>query len=462
MADLNALIAQGAQFRQPTDPFAQYGQLQKLESARQENALNLMKMDEYKRGVQEQNALRSSIASDFDINNPAHVNAVLRASPTAGASFLEKFSQGAKERELAAKAKNEALKFNLDNSRSLLVGVNDQPSYDSWRTYSIKTMPELAQILPAQFSPETKSALLTTADDMSKKLTAAPSYQSVAAGSTLTKDGAPIYTAPAAPEKPAAPTNLAKLQTEFAALPPGDPRRADYLAAIRKETQFAPQPVTNVNVKSELAESVKRAEYNATEFNNISTTAKLAAKTLPTLETQERILDSGFKTGFGTETQKAAASVLAVLGVPEAEKYAAKAETFNAAANNAVLQKQLEQKGTQSQSDAERMQRTTAQLGNTPQGNKFIISVAKAQAKRDMQQRDFYSNWWKNNKTYEGAEDAWYAGEGGASLFERPELKAYAAKPSSAEPAVVPNRPSGPAVSPKVEALLKKYPASTR
>ena len=220
MADLNALIAQGAQFRQPTDPFAQYGQLQQLESARQANALNMMKMDEYRRGIQEQNALRSSIPSDFDINNPAHVNAVLRASPSAGASFLEKFSQGAKERELAAKAKNEALKFNLDNSRSLLVGVNDQPSYDSWRAYSIKNMPELAQILPAQFSQESKSALLTTADDISKRLTAAPSYQSVAPSHTLTKDGVPIYTAAAAPEKASAPPAMVAEYT-FAKTPEG-------------------------------------------------------------------------------------------------------------------------------------------------------------------------------------------------------------------------------------------------
>ena len=202
MADLNALIAQGAQFQAPVDPFTQYGKMQQLQQGQQANALNQMKMEEYQRGLQEQNALRSSVSSDFDINNPAHVNAVLRASPTAGAAFLEKFSQGAKERGLAEKAKNEAIKFNLDNSRSLLVGINDQPSYDAWRAYSVKTLPQLADMLPTAFSQDAKDRLMQAADDVSKKLTAAPVYENAAPGATVLRNGVPIYTAPAAVEKP--------------------------------------------------------------------------------------------------------------------------------------------------------------------------------------------------------------------------------------------------------------------
>jgi hypothetical protein len=174
MADLNALIAQGAQFAAPVDPFAQYGKMQQLQQGETANQLNRMKMQDLQRTAQDYNALRGAIPADFDINNPAHVNAVLRASPTGGAAFLEKFSQGAKERGLASKATSEALKFNLDNSRSFLVGVNDQPAYDAWRAYSVKNVPELQNILPAQFTPEAKDSLLKTADDISKRLTAAP------------------------------------------------------------------------------------------------------------------------------------------------------------------------------------------------------------------------------------------------------------------------------------------------
>ena len=38
----------------------------------------------------------------------------------------------------------------------------------------------------------------------------------------------------------------------------------------------------------------------------------------------------------------------------------------------------------------------------------------------------FYAKWFNTYKTYDGAEDAWYEGEGGESLFDRPELKEYA------------------------------------
>ena len=258
--------------------------------------------------------------------------------------------------------------------------------------------------------------------------------QIVPPGSTFVVGRKPVFTAL---DKAGALTPLARLQNELAALPPGDPRRAEYVSAIRKETQFAPTASTTVNMPvQEKAEQGKRGEMLIEEFKAISASARNAAKNLPALETQERILNEGFKTGFGSGAQKAGASVLAALGVPEAEKYATSAETFNAAANNAVLQKQLEQKGTQSQSDADRMEKTIAQLGNTVESNKFIISIAKAQLKRDIEQRNFYSGWYTNKKTYDGAEDAWFNGEGGKSLFDRPELKAY--KASTAAPAVAP------------------------
>jgi hypothetical protein len=153
----------------------------------------------------------------------------------------------------------------------------------------------------------------------------------------------------------------------------------------------------------------------------------LAARTLPALDTQAKILDQGFTTGFGTEVKKAGSSVLAALGVPEAEKFATDAQTFLAATQQAVLQRQLEQKGPQTEADAQRITQTGAQLGNTVNANRFIIDVAKAQLRRDIAQREFYDNWWTNKKTYEGAESAWFSGEGGKSLFDRPELKKYLA-----------------------------------
>jgi hypothetical protein len=97
-----------------------------------------------------------------------------------------------------------------------------------------------------------------------------------------------------------------------------------------------------------------------------------------------------------------------------------------ASANAAVLQRQLEQKGPQTESDAKRITATGAQLGNTKDANRFILNVAKAQLQRDIEQRAFYAKWRDKNKTLEGAEDAWFAGPGSKSLFESPVLKKYA------------------------------------
>jgi hypothetical protein len=70
MADLNALIAQGAQFAAPVDPFAQYGKMQQLEQGETANQLNRMKMDEYQRGLQEEGGLRNFLTKNTDLTKP--------------------------------------------------------------------------------------------------------------------------------------------------------------------------------------------------------------------------------------------------------------------------------------------------------------------------------------------------------------------------------------------------------
>jgi len=184
-------------------------------------------------------------------------------------------------------------------------------------------------------------------------------------------------------------------------------------------------PGTIVNMQQEKAEKGERGKMLVNQYSAISDAAKIASRSIPALENNLAILDRGFKTGFGTETIAAGAKVLSALGVQGAEKLATNSETFLANANAAVLQRQLEQKGPQTESDAQRITATGAQLGNTQDANKFVITVAKEQLKRDIEQRNFYDKWWKQNNTYDGAEDAWYSGEGGKSLFDRPALRRY-------------------------------------
>lgn len=210
----------------------------------------------------------------------------------------------------------------------------------------------------------------------------------------------------------------------------GKQYRKPYAGQVNRVTS-----TTNVGLKlpeQEKEEKGARGKMLVKQYEGVSDQARIALRTLPSLESNLSILDKGFDTGFGTEVVAAGAKVLGALGVPEAERLATNAQTFLANANAAVLQRQLEQKGPQTESDAQRITTTGAQFGNTKEANRFLISVAKAQLKRDVDQRNFYDKWWKANSTYDGAEDAWFSGEGGRSLFDRPELKAYKVKESAA------------------------------
>jgi len=90
MADLNALIAQGVQFQAPPNPFAQYAQMQQLQQGEQANQLNQLKMQEYERGLQEQNRLRSIVSQPgFDPMNPTHQASAYAAAPTLAPKYIE-------------------------------------------------------------------------------------------------------------------------------------------------------------------------------------------------------------------------------------------------------------------------------------------------------------------------------------------------------------------------------------
>ena len=187
-----------------------------------------------------------------------------------------------------------------------------------------------------------------------------------------------------------------------------------------------PAPPFSIVNAAETAESQDYGKFLVGTYKNISEVADTALKTKASIQTNLKILDSGFKTGFGTEAKAAAASVLAAFGVKDAAKFAGDAQTFNAQVNQLVLQTQIAQKGPQTEADARRITATSAQLGNEVEANKFILKVALAQANRDIAKREFYRKWRSKKGTFKGAEDAWFEGEGGESLFDRPELKEYA------------------------------------
>lgn len=229
-------------------------------------------------------------------------------------------------------------------------------------------------------------------------------------------------------------SELARLLAERNALPQGHPDRAVYDQRIARLGQ-APTTTVEVNTGENIEEGARRRSL-VEEENRARVAAQAARKTLVSVDSAERVLDSdsGFKTGFGTEVKATVAGLLGALGVKDAEKFATNAQTFLKAAMDQVLARQIEQKGVQTNQDAQRMEQTFAQLGNTPAANRFVLAVFRAQSNMALEQDQFYRKWVKDKGTMKGAEDAWLEQQGNKSIFERPELKQYAPKKDAPTP----------------------------
>jgi len=482
MADLNALIAQGYQFQPPSDPFVQYGRMQQLEQGQQANQLNRMKMQEYQRSMEETNALRR-----LDPASPTYLQEVTKLNPKLGFEF-------AKSQREAANAQTEgqlkSTKLVADKLALLpdayrmadtpeaylavhksvhadpvlgpylqslgatpekgLAQLSEAVQTGKFDQFRMRSMQSVSQLLDS-IKPVVVGASSSVYDPTKGTFNQAPAAPVAPSLSTLAKLQAEMAALPPddprrsaysaaiakesqfAPTAPPAVSTLAKLQNEMAELPPGDPRRAQYVAMINKETTRAPAPVVNISNVQEKAEAADYGKLLVKDYDAVKASASLAQKSIPALESNLAILNKGFDTGSFTESKAAAAKVLGALGVKEAEKYATDSQAFLANASAAVLQRQLEQKGPQTEADAQRITQTGAQLGNTKAANEFVLKVAKSQLQRDIEQRDFYANWRDKNQTFNGAENAWNTGPGSKSLFERPELKAYAAGPNVKE-----------------------------
>jgi len=265
-------------------------------------------------------------------------------------------------------------------------------------------------------APPTKAQVLDQVDFMIAQGTIVPEFRDYAAN-TL-------------PDDPA--TLQKQLRGQFLSqVPPAEraklfvPRSPEvYAQDIGERT--AGRPVTSITNIQEKAEAGKFGESLVADYTTIRDRAESGRRFLTTIDQAQRALDAGLRTGFGAEAVKQGARFLAALGEPEAEKKAANAELFLAAAKENVLRRQIEQKGPQTESDAARIEETFISLGTTPRANQFMLDVAREQIKRDGEQQRFYAKWRRDNGTFDGAEEAWLEGEGSKSLFDRSALKKYA------------------------------------
>lgn len=396
---INPNIALGVKGIELQDPLAQYGRVAAIQGAQQQNALAQMQMQQAQREIEQQNRLREFIPTMSAENRNQ-----LLGYGAAGRQVYESLIKGEKESREAQKAEADIAATRMKQARDLLPSVNSPEAYANWRSYTLKNLPGLSGIIPEQYSPDAVRGLMLEAD---KALEQHFVSQNLGGGQQVV--AMPKYGQGPAQVVPGS-------YVEDMPLPAAVEAQKSRIAKAGAPT------VVNVQEK---AEAGAFGKLLVDQYDAISKQAAVGARTKPALDANLAILDKGFDTGFGTEAKAAGAKVLAALGVANADKYATNAQQFLGNASQAVLQRQLEQKGPQTEADAQRITQTGAQLGNTKTANRFFIEVAKEQINRDIEQRKFYDEWKKKTGSFQGAEDAWFSGEGGASLFDRPSLKKY-------------------------------------
>ena len=419
MATIDSSIAMGykpVQIENPLNQLAAYSQIQSVQQGQQ---LNALKIQEAQQELEDRNALRG-----LDINSPDFISNVSKRNPKLALTLQKEIALNKEAGLKSTKLSNEITAQDMEQQREGIKHLISDPSDPTVLSYLKKAVSD------GKLTPDAAKQQWATISAM--KLEQRVPYF------TMLGTKAEEYF------KQLAPT------TEFRNFQLGQ-QNPDFLAnqialkragAASTQVNLPPQPK---------AEQEARGKFLVDDYKTISATARNAAKTLPAIDTNLAILDKGFKTGFTAETQAGAASILSALGIPDATESAKNAEVFKAKTNEIVLQKQLEQKGVQTAADADRITSTGARISNTVDANKFILDVAKAQLKRDIDQRNFYDKWYQQNKTYDGAENAWYASEGDKSLFERPELKKYKIDTSG-----TPSSASG--VPPAAVDMLRKDP----
>ena len=398
---------------------AQYGQVQQIQAAQNQNRMADLQMREYERARTEAEGLRNYLSS-ADLASPETRAGLARFGETG-----LKYGKALTEQETAALTQQKTkIEFQETKRKIISQGLRDISVDSSDENINLYQQ----NLAASRLFDDSEKTYWGSFLDRVKSL---PVDQRRAALASLGASPGELKDSTIQINRNGQ-TDVARVPA-FSGAPTTIGTYADVPLPAAVEEQdlrgkAAGRAVTTVVLPpQEKEEQGARGKMLVDQYSKISDQAGIAIKTIPSIQSNLAILDKGFDTGFGTETQAAGAKVLGALGVKDAEKYATNAQTFSANATQAVLQKQLEQKGPQTESDAQRITQIGAQLGNTKEANKILLTVAQEQLKRDVEQRNFYDKWWKANKTYDGAEDAWYAGDGGKSLFDRPALKQFGA-----------------------------------
>lgn len=403
------------------DPLAQYGKVMAIQGAQSQNQLAQYQLGAAQR-AEAKDIARTNALAQAGTDDTAIANALLKSGDLKG------YSDFVKTRRETMKADTELIDAKLKQSRSFLDTIdpmdpNAPQQYLAWHQAN-HADPVLGPVLKAR-GITAEQSLGRINDAIAKGPQA---FAQLIAQSKLGTEKFMEL------NKPTTQVIDQSGQRQVIQLPGlgGAPTTVGTYADVplpaaveAQRSRIAKAGASNIINVQEKAEAGAFGKLLVDQYDAISKQASVGARTKPALDANLAILDKGFDTGFGTEAKAAGAKVLAALGVADADKYATNAQQFLGNASQAVLQRQLEQKGPQTEADAQRITQTGAQLGNTKAANRFLIEVAKEQINRDIEQRKFYDDWKKRTGSFQGAEDAWFSGEGASSLFDRPALKKY-------------------------------------
>jgi len=333
MADLNALIAQGAQFRvpPPVDPMGNMPQLMQMRAAQNQNALAQYQLGAAQRTDEQQLALNALARNpNFNPNTPEGMRQAQQFGAPGYAlvkSAREASSAGVTQDQARANLLKEKMAMLPDAYRmadtpeayaQLQESIHADPVIGPWlnsigatREKGVAALQD-ALAKPNGFEQLRMGSMKSVKDILEgNKLVVTP------AGSSVFDPNLRAFVG-TAPDKAPTPTDLARLQNERAALLPGDPRIVQYDAAIRKATTSAPGVQVNVGTEKKYGEQfagevAKGDVVLRAAAQDAPAAAENANRILQTLATGKAIV------GAGADIKLGIAKLLNIAGADNAE-----------------------------------------------------------------------------------------------------------------------------------------------
>jgi len=458
---LNPNIALAARGVELQDPLAQYGRVMAIQQAGNQNALAQYQLGAAQRG-EARDIARTNALAQAGSDETAVANALLKSGDIAGYSAFVKAAEDRKTQKLTQqKTEGELFDTSMKQIRNFwgnvrtpedAMAIHNATHKDPIINKRLQALGITEQMGRQQIIDAAKDPT-RFAEFVKKAQLGAEKFMEMNKPTTQVIDQSGQRQVIQIPGLGGTPTTVGT----YADVPlPAD------VEAQKSRIAQAGKPVTTITNVQEKAEAGAFGKLLVDQYGDVSKAAGLAIKTLPGIEANLGALNKGFDTGFGTDAKKAGARILGALGVQDAEKFAADAEMFQSNAINAVLQKQLDQKGPQTESDARRIEQVGAELAKTKDANQFILSLAKEQLKRDIDQRNFYDKWRQRTGSFDGAENAWFSGEGGKSLFDRPALKKFAPGAAPAASQIPGNAPAPARAAPAAAPIYARNPQTNQ